>query len=157
MGSDLSQVGVLVRREIEARIAGPLIKAFMEKFGQEETLAVVRPLIEELAKESGAQLAESLGGNSIDEFTKGLGLWTKGDALEMEILEQTETTLSQNITRCRYADMYRELGLADLGKELSCGRDFAMTEGFNPKLKLTRTQTIMEGAPYCDFRYRMEE
>jgi len=23
-------------------------------------------------------------------------------------------------------------------------------------MKLTRTQTIMEGAPLCDFRYRME-
>jgi predicted hydrocarbon binding protein len=26
-----------------------------------------------------------------------------------------------------------------------------MVEAFNPEIKLTRTQTIMEGADYCDF------
>jgi hypothetical protein len=27
-------------------------------------------------------------------------------------------------------------------------------EGFNPEIELRRTQTIMEGAEHCDFRYR---
>jgi hypothetical protein len=52
--------------------------------------------------------------------------------------------------------MYRALGIPELGSVLSCGRDFALGEGFNPNLTLTRTQTIMEGAPFCDFRYRLE-
>lgn len=30
----------------------------------------------------------------------------------------------------------------------------SMIEGFNPKITLTRTQTIMEGATHCDFRFR---
>ena len=43
--------------------------------------------------------------------------------------------------------MYRALGLADLGaSHLSCVRDFALVEGFNPEIHLTRTQTIMDGA-----------
>jgi hypothetical protein len=37
------------------------------------------------------------------------------------------------------------------------GRDFALVEGFNPKINLTRTQTIMEGADYCDFRFTMPD
>jgi hypothetical protein len=28
-----------------------------------------------------------------------------------------------------------------------------MIDGFNPDLKLTRTQTVMEGASHCDFRF----
>ena len=28
-----------------------------------------------------------------------------------------------------------------------------MVRGFNPDLKLTRTQTIMQGASHCDFRF----
>jgi hypothetical protein len=32
-----------------------------------------------------------------------------------------------------------------------------MVEGFNPKIKLERTQTIMEGADHCDFRYTLEK
>jgi hypothetical protein len=29
-----------------------------------------------------------------------------------------------------------------------------MLEGFNGEIELERTQTIMQGAPCCDFRYR---
>jgi hypothetical protein len=50
--------------------------------------------------------------------------------------------------------MYRALGLGDLGASLSCQRDFALVEGFNPAIALDRTQTLMEGAPFCDFRFR---
>ena len=32
--------------------------------------------------------------------------------------------------------------------------DFPMAEGFGPDVELTRTQTIMQGASHCDFRYR---
>ena len=35
--------------------------------------------------------------------------------------------------------MYRTLGLADLGSSLSCQRDFALVQGFNPAIELTRT------------------
>jgi hypothetical protein len=80
----------------------------------------------------------------------------KGDALRVEVVQETESAYDFNVTRCRYAEMYRALGIPELGAVLSCGRDYALGEGFNPDLKLVRTQTIMEGAPCCDFRYRME-
>ena len=56
--------------------------------------------------------------------------------------------------QARNATMYRRLGLEDLGPILSCGRDGAMIEGFNPAVEFRRTQTLMEGATHCDFRYR---
>jgi len=52
------------------------------------------------------------------------------------------------------AEMYRRLGLADLGPLLSCSRDGEMIAGFNPEIAFERTQTLMEGASHCDFRYR---
>ena len=61
--------------------------------------------------------------------------------------------LSFNVTRCRYAEMYRSLGIAEVGALLSCNRDFSLVEGFNPDIALTRTQTIMQGASHCDFRF----
>jgi L-2-amino-thiazoline-4-carboxylic acid hydrolase len=58
------------------------------------------------------------------------------------------------VTRCRYAEMYRALGIPELGEVLSCQRDAALIEGFNPGVTLERTHTIMQGAATCDFRYR---
>ena len=59
--------------------------------------------------------------------------------------------------RCKYAEMYKELGLADMGFIFFCGRDGSMNSGFNEKIKLERTQTIMQGADYCDFRLSINE
>ena len=157
MGADLGKIGILARREIEARIAGPLIKAFMAEIGDERALEIAREVIVGLARESGEMLGRLTGENSLEQFARGLPLWNRDDALSFDILESTPEKLSMNVTRCRYAEMYKELGLADLGFTLSCGRDYAMVEGFNPKIKLERTQTIMEGADHCDFRYALEK
>jgi hypothetical protein len=40
-----------------------------------------------------------------------------------------------------------------LGYLVHCNRDHAMIDGFNPDLKLTRTQTVRESASHCDFRF----
>ena len=91
---------------------------------------------------------------ALEAFAGSLRRWQEGGALEIEILEQGAEHLSFNVTRWRYAEMYREMGLADLGAVLSCNRDGAFCEGYDAKLKLTRTQTLMGGATHCDFRYR---
>ena len=152
----LNEVGVLTRREIEARILAPLIGAFAAEFGRERVLEIARGVIVQIAREQGRSLAEQMGGNSLARFVKSKENWVKGDALSMEVRQVSDAAYDFDVTRCRYAEMYRVLGIPELGAVLSCGRDFALGEGFNPDLKLTRTQTIMEGAPCCDFRYRLE-
>jgi hypothetical protein len=153
MGVDLSKIGILTRREIEARIAGPLIQAFMKETGEEKGLKIVEEVIVSLARESGEMLRAFVGGGGLEDFAKGMDLWSQDDAVAFDIVEMTPEKISMNVTRCRYAEMYKELGMADLGFTLSCARDFAMVEGFNPEIRLERTQTIMEGADHCDFRF----
>jgi fumarate reductase iron-sulfur subunit len=154
---DMSGVPLLIRREIEALIAAPLIKAFMEAFGREETLGVVEKVIKSLARQMGEFLKTVSGGDSLEHLQKAMTLFSQGGAHEIELLEASPKKVAMNITRCRYAEMYREHGLQELGVLLSCGRDFALMEGFNPRIRFTRTQTIMEGAPFCDFRFSTEE
>ena len=80
--------------------------------------------------------------------------WMQDDALTIEVVEQSDERYGFNVTRCRYAEMYRELGIPELGAVLSCNRDFSLIEGYNKDVELTRTQTLMEGKSHCDFRYR---
>jgi hypothetical protein len=152
MSTASEPISVLDRRKIEAQIAGPLIRAFIEEMGKEKALAVVRSVIGKLARQSGVDLAKALGGNSMADLARGLTAWAKGDAYRMEVISLSETEYVYNITRCRYAEMYKAIGMEDLGVTLSCGRDFDLISGFNPKMKLTRTKTIMEGCECCDFR-----
>ena len=145
---------LLQQREIEAKIVGPLIRGFAAEVGWEKALEIVRGVIVSLAHEAGAELGGRVGDASLEAFAKGLDRWSEGGALEIDVLEESPERLSFNVTRCKYAEMYRALGLADLGGSLSCQRDFALIEGFNPDITLERTQTLMEGASHCDFRFR---
>jgi hypothetical protein len=77
--------------------------------------------------------------------------------MQIELLEQSGEEFSFNVTRCRYAEMYHELGIPELGTLLSCNRDFTLIEGFNPDITLKRRQTLMEGASFCDFRFGLHE
>lgn len=147
------QIGVLARREVEARILAPVIDALGEKFGREDVIDVVRETIIDLSRQQGAELATSMGGDGCASFQQSLQYWTKDDALHIDIKEQSDTKLDFNVVRCRYAEMYRALGVPELGAVFSCNRDYALIEGFNPSAKLKRTQTLMEGAAHCDFRY----
>ncbi|MFA6561649.1 MAG: L-2-amino-thiazoline-4-carboxylic acid hydrolase [Verrucomicrobiia bacterium] len=146
-------MNLLQRRETEAQIAAPLVKAFMDEFGRERTLKTVERVIKKLARRKGAEMAKLAGGNGLKHFAKMvLPVWREGGALDVEVIEANDRRCSFNVTRCKYAEMYQRLGLEEFGCLFSCSRDFAFIGGFNRKLKLKRTQTIMEGDRFCDFR-----
>ena len=149
----MNEIGVLKRREIEARILLPVIEALGREFGKERVVEIVRDVIVGVAQAQGREVAAQQGGDSLGHLARALEDWQKGDAYRMDVLEQSDERLSFNVTRCRYAEMYRSLGIPELGALLSCNRDFSLAEGFNPEIDLTRTQTIMQGAPHCDFRF----
>ncbi len=149
----LNQIGVLKRREIEARILLPLIQALEAEFGPEKVRDILRRTIIQVAETQGAVLAGQ--GSSLEDFAATLHAWTQDSALEIEVVEKTPNRFAFNVHRCRYAEMYRALGIPELGALLSCNRDAALIQGFNPAIQFERTQTIMQGAAFCDFRYTL--
>ena len=157
MSLDIDNMSVLNRRRIEALVLGPMIRSFEEEIGRERAHAIARRVIVKIAEEQGHALSQRMGDDDMAAFSKSKDPWVRGGALETDTLEDNDSRVSFNVTRCRYAEMYRELGMADLGGIFSCGRDGALSTGFNPSIKLARSQTIMEGASHCDFRYTIEK
>jgi predicted ArsR family transcriptional regulator len=151
----MNTVGLLNRREIEARMLAPLIAALSAEFGRERVWEIVNRVIQDIAHQQGAQLASSMDSNNLPDFAVAQETWKKDNAIQTEVLERTRKKFSFNVYRCRYAEMYAHLGIPELGKLLSCDRDYALIQSFNPNIELTRTQTIMEGADICDFRFEL--
>ena len=149
------KIGVLMRRETEVRILIPFLQDLSKEFGKEKILNVLKKTIKEIAKTQGEELSREYG-NNVDAFLETLKFWTKDDALEIDVLEKSDSKLHFNVTRCKYAEMYRALGVSDLGAVLSCNRDAALIEGFNPKASLGRKETIMSGSKCCTFRYNFK-
>ena len=148
-------LGILARRKIEAAVIAPIYDEMRQAFGEERAREVLRRAIRRAAVAAGAEMAaKTPSGATLESFKAIQHLWTKDDALTIEVLTDAPGVFDFNVTRCRYAETYRAMGLGAIGDLLSCNRDGAFCEGYSPAITLTRTQTIMSGASHCDFRYR---
>lgn len=149
------KVGHLERRRIEGRVLVPFIEACREKFGEDATRELVASFIKKASVADGAVTAKRFSGDLAGLRRVAEEVWGgPGGGIDVEMLTATEERLEFNVTRCGYAQLYKDWGLSELGFQLQCSRDFPMLEGFGGDIKLTRTRTIMHGAACCDFRYR---
>jgi len=153
---DSDEITRVERRAIEAQAIAPVIRAVARRIGWEDALAILMEASRREAFQRGRAVAEEAGRGGINELVRDVASWGRGGRWQMEVVEQTPTTFSFNVTRCPYAEKYRELGVEDLGVALSCCRDEPFARGLDPRLRLVRTRTIMEGADHCDFRYSLE-
>jgi hypothetical protein len=149
--------GILEKRRAQAEVIKPIYEVLVERFGKAEAQGILEASIRQAAIEEGKRYAEmEPGPPGLAQFAALQPLWLRSGALEVLPLGQTETEFAFDVTRCKYAEMYIEMGLGEIGHLLSCNRDATFCEGYNPRIRLTRTQTIMQGADHCDFRYEIE-
>jgi hypothetical protein len=156
--ADTETGGMLERRRVEAKLLAHVYATLAESHGKETAARIIGESVRRAAVEQGAEIAAAQGGKtSLETFIAAQEPWTRGGALTVEIDEASRSRFAFKVTRCEYARMYREMGLGEIGHLLSCQRDGTFCEGYDPKLKLSRTQTIMQGASHCDFEYTYEK
>ncbi|GAB3120352.1 L-2-amino-thiazoline-4-carboxylic acid hydrolase [Novispirillum itersonii] len=147
---------ILEQRRIEAAFAKKIYDVLEAELGTETARRLLGTAVIDAARAAGADFADRAGGpTDLLAFADLLSLWQKDDALVIDWLDVEPGVLNFNVTRCRYAESYRELGVGEIGDLLSCNRDGEFCTGYDPRMKLTRTQTIMGGASHCDFRYTL--
>jgi hypothetical protein len=81
--------------------------------------------------------------------------WIEGesDAREGKIPER----LDFDVTGCRFAQFFRELGEPELGFALLCSFDNTVADEVGKgDVEFKRTQTIMQGGDHYDFRYALK-
>jgi predicted hydrocarbon binding protein len=129
---------------------------------------VVIPIIRELEKEIGKERAHALIGRAIAnayvDYRELKGFeenshprmeqeFDNGFPVEREVIDDTEETYGYNITGCEFAEYFRSIGEPEIGALMTCGVDYAAEELIRPEWDFERTQTRMQGAPHCDFRW----
>ena len=154
----LNRLPILERRRIQAEVVKPIYAALKAEAGEETAKRVIGKAIIEAAIDEGKLFADEHGGpGGLKGFLSFQHLWDADGALESEVVRESDDEYIYKVTRCRYAEMYHEMGVGEIGFQLSCNRDATFIEGYDPRIKLTRTQTIMQGASHCDFHYKMDE
>ena len=148
------QISVLEQAKIQVQVLVPLVKALERELGRERAHTLVRSALGDVYRRLGeewwrAKASPDLGESMASAFQS----FAKGEAIAYSVHTQSPDTYEIDVTGCRYAQFYQELGEPELGFLLICGLDFPFAEGLGADIKLTRTQTIMQGATHCDFRY----
>ncbi|MDZ7314471.1 MAG: L-2-amino-thiazoline-4-carboxylic acid hydrolase [candidate division KSB1 bacterium] len=80
--------------------------------------------------------------------------WSR--TLTTQRIEATPKSYEMKVTECLWAQAFREADAADLGFAAICHADEAIAASFDPRLKLTRTKTLMNGDDCCHFRWVWE-
>jgi|SRR5262245_27619104 len=151
-------IPLIEKIKIQAQVLVPLIKALQTELGAERANAIVRNGLGDLFRQYGETWWRKQGGSDLGEnMASAFDRFAAGDALDYEVLKQTPDAFDVNVTGCRYARFFQELGEPELGFLLVCSADFTVAEGFGAGIELTRTQTIMQGAGHCDFRYSLKK
>jgi len=150
-------VPLIEQVKIQAQVLVPLVRTLQAELGEERANALVRKSLGPLYRQFGDAWWRAQGASTFGEkLGKSFEAYAAGNALDYEVVKETDDTFELNVSGCRYAKFYQELGAPELGFLLTCCADFPFAEGFGGEVELTRTQTIMQGADHCDFRYRLK-
>ena len=148
-------ISVIQQAWIQAQVLVPIVKALQAELGEARANALVRKALGDTYRRHGEEFWRKKNENNLGKtIASAFVTYARDGALETKTIEQSPDAYAFDVTACRYAEFYKELGEPELGFLLVCTADFATAEGFGPDVKLTRTQTIMQGASHCDFRYK---
>jgi hypothetical protein len=148
-------VSVIEQAKIQAEVLVPLVKALHAELGTARANALVRRALGDTYRRYGEAFWRAKNEPDIGKaIASAFATYARDDALGYDVVEQSPDAFAIDVRRCRYAEFYKALGEPELGFLLVCTADYATAEGFGPDIELTRTQTIMQGASHCDFRYR---
>ncbi|TWT15249.1 L-2-amino-thiazoline-4-carboxylic acid hydrolase [Reyranella sp. CPCC 100927] len=148
-------VSVIQQAKIQAQVLVPLVKALQAELGEARANALVRKTLGDTYRRFGEAFWRAKNEANVGKaVASAFATYARDDALEYTVIEQSRDAFAFDVTTCQYAAFYQELGEPELGFLLVCSADFDTAEGFGSDIELTRTQTIMQGASHCDFRYR---
>jgi hypothetical protein len=140
--------------KIQAQVLVPLVKTLQAELGEAAANRLVRKALGDFYRRAGEKWWRAQGDKDLGaKMALAFEGFAEGDALDYEVLRKDAAAFDVNVTQCRYAEFFRRIGEPELGFLLVCSADFDLAEGYAEPVQLSRSQTIMQGASHCDFRY----
>lgn len=136
----------------------PVLQDLAKELGEDHFLQALKKVSFECALKAAQDNARRLPSNDFAAFND-LGSEPSHFAkhvLTREIVEDTPQAVELKVTECLWAKTFREMGAADIGYLLLCHTDYADCQGFNPRITLVRSKTLMQGDDCCNHRFVWE-
>lgn len=134
----------------------PILKSLGEQIGREKFCRMLEDTVCGIASKGMA--GKKLPSRDFATFRSSMRMMPPlyRAALDFEVVEDAAELLEYRVKHCLWAKSFRESDAGDIGYAMVCSADFAIATAFNPKLKLAREKTLMQGQDCCHFRYTME-
>jgi predicted ArsR family transcriptional regulator len=149
---------MLERAKIQAQVLVPLLRTLRKELGEARANQIVWKALADWRRDVVRELHQPFDGAPGERWAEGQGVLVPdiGDAVDMQPLALEPDRFEFDITGCRFADFFRELGEPELGFALLCEMDTTIAEEIGgDDVGLERTSTIMQGASRCDFRFAL--
>ena len=151
---------LLEQVKIQAQVLAPLLKAFRAELGEQRANEIARKALWDWSQKLYRDIGAQINGTPRQKWQ---AMWdalikSVGNDINFQMIKHDDKTYDFNIVGCRYADFFRQIGEPEIGTLLLCDMDLHfISEVAASEVELSRTQTIMKGAPYCDFRFKMNK
>ncbi len=133
----------------------PLLKEMGGQMGREKLVTTIKQSVDSLVEK------KSTGRPTMIRDLTTLAAMAKRmpplmqHALELKIVEESPEVFEYRVSRCLWAKAFLDDDAGDIGYAMVCYPDYAVAKSLNPKLRLTRTQTLMQGDDHCGLRYTL--
>jgi len=153
------KISLLDKTRIQAQVLVPVMRALRAELGSEKANALVKGALRDWSKQLFANIGNGVEGSPRRKWAAMQGALT--DITEKEVTfdmhRRDKEALEFDITTCRFAEFFRSLGEPELGALLVCATDVDIADAAGGDVSFSRSQTIMQGAPCCTFRYKFEQ
>lgn len=135
----------------EMRDRAGLVKALVAKHGSGIVNDIRAFTVESVRDRIAAATLPSRDLDGVFEL-----MWKEtADGFAFEVTERSAAVLQVRVTRCYLAEEMRRLGASAAGEAFYCAWDNGFCQGLNPKIRFTRTKTLMAGDDCCNHRYEL--
>jgi len=152
-----SKISYLDRVKVQSEVLIPVLKRLRTELGEDHANELVYGALREWSRKSFAEAGSRKEGSGFEKWSQmneELDV-VAGEDVEYETLREDSEALDFNITGCKFAHFFKELGEPELGAILTCEIDHHIAAVSQQEVRLTREKTIMKGDEICDFRFRI--
>lgn len=132
----------------------PTLKVLQKQIGNERFISMLEQGLSEAAV--AGMVGNRAPNRDFATWVKGMRSVLVQHALMYSVIEDSPRAFEIRVAECLWAKIFREEDAADIGYAAICHPDYATASAFNPKIKLIRSKTLMQGHDCCNLRYIVE-
>ena len=128
-------------------------KFLQKELGKEKVIELIKKETEQRLLQRAKEDIKRLGGSDFKSYISIFRDPRMLASLTMEIIQDTDKVFEIKVTDCLAAESFLPDKAGDIGFAAVCWGDYIWAEGFNPKIKLVRDKTLMQGHNCCNHKY----